>query len=1071
MKKTTAIFIVLLFFCLGSVQAQTNILVYSETFETGAPGVMLNTAGVGTNTGSNVWVINDSYIGTPTYPNTVDQSVTSGGTISFAPNSKYLHIYDQSSGITNCNYNPTAASDHFVQLTGGFCTRGMSDVKLTFFYICQGSPTAYMDIYYSVDNGPWVSTGTQYSNQSVWQYTIVQNLAFNNVNNLRFAYRWVNDAGTAPGAMSVGIDDIFITGFFDNFVTNFNVVLDSVTPNPICQNFGLLIYYHLPVPICGNGFYEVQLSNSTGSFASPTILALYQGSNSFLNGALWPTIPSATTPGTCYKVRIHYYYTDYALNFYSNASPCFEVQLCPNTINTLQPTVTMSSDSLCIGSVIDVPFYSTGVFLTGNHYTAQLSDSTGSFSGNLNILGSIPSTKTYDPALGSSPGSVSGMVLETTQAIPDGCNYYVRVVSTNPVAVGLQWGPFCIKHCDIETNHKLDIHACLSSTQGFDTTVYVNIHKYDSSATAAIYEPDSNQYKLEVHSSMNFAVIPPLGGLGSITATNDTTLHIHIPNANLLGTLGLSPGLYYLRVVATHSNHPWDANGTIIRLLIGAPADNLWILQSPPDSILCVGDAVFFYPIPYNVGPPMNSTYQWYLNGPLFSTEAAVGILFNGAGTYNLTVRETNYGCPGPLTPNSVSLDVLAPPSANFLGPLQVCLGDTIYYHIAFHPNIYYEWTKSGGTIIDTSNNELYIRFDTAGVYTIDLLCLNKCGQAIGHKSVIVTEHPDPTFTTLPMAACTGDSILINYSGTSVDPLTYNWNFGGGTAVPGGNLPGPHHVSWTVPGSHQVLLDISQYSCHTKDSTLINVIQKPKAVFTAANVCFGTVVIFADSSQGSPASYLWSFGDGTTLPNVSNPTHLYADTGNYIIKLMVANGFCIDSLSQLLEVSMVPTSTFTATDSICLSGTSLVTYTGNARPDANYLWNFSGANVLSGSGMGPYVLSWTNTGSYNITLFVTQKICISDTTSDTVLVKTCELVIPNVITPNNDSKNDVLHITGLETFPQTEIIIYNRWGKVVYQNSDYKNNWDGGDCPDGVYYYVLIPKNHANYHGTVTIFR
>ena len=418
MKRILLTLFVALITGISAVYAQTNILVYSENFEAGGPGVMMNTSDVGTNTGPNSWVINNAYNGAPTYPNTIDQATTSGGNISFAPNSSYLHIYDQPSGIASCNYNSSAASDHFVLLTNGFCTRGMSDVKLTFFYIAGGSSSAYAEIYYSIDGGAWTGTGTHYSNQSVWQYTIVEDTAFYDKNNIRFGIRWINDNGSTPADMSFGIDDIFITGFFDNFVTNFNVILDSVVPNPICQNFGMQIYYHLTTPLCGAGFFEIQLSNSTGSFVNPVNLGIYNASNSWMNGWLMPTLPAATQPGNCYKIRIHYYYADYALNFYSNTSPCIIVQQCPNTITTNQPVVTMQADSLCVGSVIDVPFYSTGVFLIGNQYKIQLSDSTGSFTGNMNILGSKPDTKTYDPTQGSPPGSVSGLVNENNQPIP-----------------------------------------------------------------------------------------------------------------------------------------------------------------------------------------------------------------------------------------------------------------------------------------------------------------------------------------------------------------------------------------------------------------------------------------------------------------------------------------------------------------------------------------------------------------------------------------------------------------------------------------------------------------------------
>jgi len=1077
MKKKIVLFISLIVFGLAQIKAQTNILIYSENFEGGALGVMLNQSGPGLNTGSNKWVINNSYSGTGLYPNTPDESQTTGGTISFAPYGNYLHIYDQNSvgyGVSNCNYDPTAASDNFVQFTSGFCTLGMTQVKFTFFYIAEGSPTAYAELFYSADNGPWVSTGNTYSNQSLWQYQIVQNAAFDNHTSLRFGFRWVNDAGNPPGKMSFGVDDIYVEGTFDNFVTNFNVIVDSISPNPICQSYGLMIYYHLTVPLCGAGFFEVQLSDATGSFANPVSLGIYQSSNQWMNGVLWPTIPSNTPAGSCYKIRINYYYTDYALFFYTNTSICLEVQSCPNTISTLQPVVTMDSDSLCVGSVIDVPFYSTGIFQNGNNYIAQLSDQNGNFPSNPNILGSSPDSQTYDPTQGSSPGSVSGLVNETNHPIIDGCGYYIRVVSTNPATTGMVWGPFCIKHCDIESNHKQDIHACLhdcaTGPAGFNTTCYVNIHYTDSSSNAAIYNSATNHFEIEIHNSQSFGLINT-GIIGNIDASNDTTVHIHVPCADSLSYLGLAPGLYYIRVIATNSNHPYDIHGTIIRLIIGAPSDNLWIYQSPPDSILCVGDAVYFYPIPYNAGPPMNSSYVWNLNGTVFSTQPSLGILFNGAGTYNLTVQETNFGCVGPLTPNTTSLYVLGPPTAGIIGPSQVCLGDTIYYHVTFHPNVYYEWTSTGGQFIDTTNNELYIVFDTAGIYTLNMLALNKCGQAVGSRNVIVTPHPEATFS-VTSPVCTGSPSIIDYTGTTGPPLAFTWNFHGGVAVPGGNNPGPHSVIWNTPGSHEVLLTVTQYGCPTKDSTMVNVLPGPTADFNHSNLCSGISVNFTDSSQGSPTSWHWNFGDSTAISNLQNPIHVFTSPGTYIVQLIesTANG-CIDTIKQTLVINLAPTSGFIVAPPFCNGEDNNVTYAGNASANAIYNWNFAGGTIVSGTGQGPYVVSWPGIGDYNVNLTVSENGCTSNVTVDTVIINDCTIEIYNVITPNNDGHNDVFEIKGLESFPKSKLIIFNRWGNEVYESSDYKNNWDGGDQPDGVYYYVLTLQDKTSRNGTVTLLR
>lgn len=78
-------------------------------------------------------------------------------------------------------------------------------------------------------------------------------------------------------------------------------------------------------------------------------------------------------------------------------------------------------------------------------------------------------------------------------------------------------------------------------------------------------------------------------------------------------------------------------------------------------------------------------------------------------------------------------------------------------------------------------------------------------------------------------------------------------------------------------------------------------------------------------------------------------------------------------------------------------------------------------------------------------------------------------IISNVFTPNNDGYNDVFEIPILP--PNSQLTLYNRWGTIVYQSNNYQNNWDGANCTDGVYYYIVNTPNNKQYKGTVTILR
>jgi len=85
------------------------------------------------------------------------------------------------------------------------------------------------------------------------------------------------------------------------------------------------------------------------------------------------------------------------------------------------------------------------------------------------------------------------------------------------------------------------------------------------------------------------------------------------------------------------------------------------------------------------------------------------------------------------------------------------------------------------------------------------------------------------------------------------------------------------------------------------------------------------------------------------------------------------------------------------------------------------------------------------------------------------------LVITNVFTPNGDGVNDTFVIPHLETYLENEITIINRWGNVVYQKTNYKNDWDGSGLVEGTYFYVLRAKNKTGvwdtYKGYLTLLR
>jgi gliding motility-associated-like protein len=96
--------------------------------------------------------------------------------------------------------------------------------------------------------------------------------------------------------------------------------------------------------------------------------------------------------------------------------------------------------------------------------------------------------------------------------------------------------------------------------------------------------------------------------------------------------------------------------------------------------------------------------------------------------------------------------------------------------------------------------------------------------------------------------------------------------------------------------------------------------------------------------------------------------------------------------------------------------------------------------------------------------------------TDTVNIIVHNLIIPTLITPNLDGNNDYFVIKGIESFGQTSLTVFNRWGAKVYENNKYDNSWEGVDdnenpLPEDTYFYILKPEKIKTLKGYVVIRR
>ncbi|HCC70282.1 MAG TPA: hypothetical protein DEQ09_03905 [Bacteroidales bacterium] len=96
--------------------------------------------------------------------------------------------------------------------------------------------------------------------------------------------------------------------------------------------------------------------------------------------------------------------------------------------------------------------------------------------------------------------------------------------------------------------------------------------------------------------------------------------------------------------------------------------------------------------------------------------------------------------------------------------------------------------------------------------------------------------------------------------------------------------------------------------------------------------------------------------------------------------------------------------------------------------------------------------------------------------TDFVSIIVNDLLVPTLITPNLDGKNDYFVLQGIESMGKTELIIFDRRGALVYKNDNYDNSWDGVDqkgnqLPEGTYFVSIRPANGQAYNGYIVIQR
>nr|MBK9651554.1 gliding motility-associated C-terminal domain-containing protein [Bacteroidota bacterium] len=388
-----------------------------------------------------------------------------------------------------------------------------------------------------------------------------------------------------------------------------------------------------------------------------------------------------------------------------------------------------------------------------------------------------------------------------------------------------------------------------------------------------------------------------------------------------------------------------------------------------------------------------STNYNWVFgNGNTFAGANPPAQTYIAPGTYmtSLVVSNASSGCSHVT---SVPVVVKEKPTADFiLTDTTICIGQStsaVYVGTAT-PGATYTWNFSGANVTSGTGQGPYtLDWPTVGSKTITLYVTeNGCTSDTITKTVVVSAPPVASFS-LPATACTGDTLLVTYTGTVIPGATFFWNFGNGFSA-GGNGNDTVLITWPTAQTDSISLTVSAGGClstilyHT-----IVISDKPTSTFTLPDsTCTNNTITLNYTGTGTVAAvYNWNFAGGNALPGgtVQGPHNItWVSSGLKQITLSVTENGCTSSITKdTVYVMPGPDASFSLSDdTLCTGETVTVTYTGTT-PGAIFNWNFSGANILSGSGAGPYVLDWPTTGVHVVSLLMSFNSC-NDSIADTI---------------------------------------------------------------------------------------
>ncbi len=272
--------------------------------------------------------------------------------------------------------------------------------------------------------------------------------------------------------------------------------------------------------------------------------------------------------------------------------------------------------------------------------------------------------------------------------------------------------------------------------------------------------------------------------------------------------------------------------------------------------------------------------------------------------------------------------------------------------------------------------------YQVPGLYTVTLTVTDSAGCTNSVSNLINISESPAAFFNFSSPVCSESSM--QFTDLSVSAAGYitswEWNFGDGnsTAVFFPNSPNVSH-QYSGFGSYNVTLKItSSLGCQDSVTRTVTVIPAPTANFSYMSTCLNLPVFFNDLSQanggGQIIGWAWDFGDvnsGTgNFSSLSNPTHIYAQPGTYIVALTVttSNG-CTDTYTSTVSILPAPVVDFAFTTGCSGSPVAFISSTYvNLSTTQSWYWDFG--DGTTSSEIDPEHI-YPTAGNYTVTLVIT----------------------------------------------------------------------------------------------------